>query len=320
MAAVCGIPGAERERTPVNSIIKRLWKKIHWHANEFLIRRPGLLARIGIPLTVVDAFGTPGDTLLTAIVCRELKRHHPRLKINCVTPNPSLLKLDPNINRLNGPKTFCAIQFWYLGIIHAKDAVTNVLKPTMDTLGIRDYQYRAQVYLSPQELEAGKRRVASLGQPIVTINAMSREVVKVWPQEFWLALIRQLSGFATIVQLGDEKEPVLPDVLRLAGTLSMRESMSILSQASLHIGSVSFLMHAASGLGIPSIIIFGGRETPQNSGYADNQNLYTPMECSPCWLHDSRGDRCPYDIKCMSMITPDQVWEAIERRLALGKA
>jgi ADP-heptose:LPS heptosyltransferase len=299
---------------------KTLWEKLHWHTNEFLIRHPALLARTGIPLTVIDRFGSPGDTLLTAVICRELKKRHPGLKINCATPNPSLLELDPNINALNAKPTFCSISFWYLDLLQNKNASTNILKPTMDKLGIRDYQYHAQVYLSQPELESAGKRVEGLSRPIVTINSMSRERVKVWPLEYWREMVHSLRELATVIQLGDSREPEFEGVVRFAGKLSMRESMAVLAYAGLHIGSVSFLMHAANGLHIPSVVIFGGRETPQNSGYAENKNLYTALGCSPCWIHDSHGGKCPYDVKCMDMITPVMVFEAVKEKLGVCKA
>ena len=91
--------------------------------------------------------------------------------------------------------------------------------------------------------------------------------------------------------------------------------MAVLAQSRLHIGPVSFLMHAANGLNVPAVIIYGGRETPANSGYAENENLYTAIECSPCWIHDSRGQVCPRHIECMERITPEEVLAAVKRKL-----
>jgi ADP-heptose:LPS heptosyltransferase len=297
---------------------KELWEKIHWHANEFLIQHPAILAHLGISFTVVDAFGSPGDTLLTGTVCRELKKKHPHLKLNCVTPNPSLLELDPNIHSLNGPRTFWFIQFWYLELIHNKDAVTNVLKPVMTKLGIRDYEYRAQVYLSTRELDAARQRLDGLRRPIVTINTTSREKVKTWPLNHWRKTVEHLHGLASVVQLGDNRELEIDGVLRLAGTLTMRESMAVLAQADLHVGPDSFLMHAANGVNVPAIIIYGGSRPPGCLGYADNINLAVQIECGPCWIHDSRGGECPYGVKCMGMITPEMVIEAVESKLEAG--
>jgi ADP-heptose:LPS heptosyltransferase len=79
-------------------------------------------------------------------------------------------------------------------------------------------------------------------------------------------------------------------------------------------------MHAANGVGVPSIIIYGGSRPPGCLAYRQNTSLAVNIECSPCWLHNSRGDACPYEMKCMRMIPPEEVWNAIQDRLALHKA
>jgi ADP-heptose:LPS heptosyltransferase len=315
MVEVCRLPGAIGGTTQLIGPWRTFWEKFHWHANEFGVRRPAILEHLGLPLTVVDVFSTPGDTLLTSTVCRELKKRYPRLRLNCVTRNPSLLELDPHIDTVNGPETFFAFRFTYLDLIHAKTASTNVLKPTMTKLGIASYEYRADVHLSSRELSAGLERVKGLQRPIVSINTISRERVKTWPVNYWRKTVEQLQDWASLVQLGDGKEPEIDGVLRLAGTLTMRESMSVLAHTDLHIGPDSFLMHAANGVNVPAIIIFGGSRPPACLGYARNINLAAEIDCAPCWIHDSSGGQCPYGIKCMDMITPETVVQAAKSKL-----
>ena len=79
----------------------------------------------------------PGDTLLTAIVCRHIVEHYPGIQINCITPNPSLIKEDPHIHRLNGPETYVSLRHWYLELIEHKQGTINVLAESMRSLGNR---------------------------------------------------------------------------------------------------------------------------------------------------------------------------------------
>ena len=301
------------------SLAGELFARVHWHANRFLTRRLWLVERLGLPLTVEDAFGTPGDTLLTAIVCREIQRCHPALKINCVTPNPELLLHDPHIATLNRPATFCRVLSSYPDLIEQKDGKTNILKPTFDRLGISGFDYRCRVYLLEEEKTAAAALLRNISRPLITINTASREKVKMWPVEKWRELIPQLARIGSVVQLGDASEPEFESVHRFAGKLSMRQSMAVLAHSNLHIGPVSFLMHAANGLDVPAVIIYGGRETPANSGYAENENLYAAIECSPCWIHDSRGQICPRQIECMGRITPRDIMAAVEKQLPPGQ-
>jgi ADP-heptose:LPS heptosyltransferase len=87
--------------------------------------------------------------------------------------------------------------------------------------------------------------------------------------------------------------------------------MAVLSHARAHVGPDSFLMHAANGLCVPAAIIFGGSRTPDNTGYSGNRNLYVPMTCGPCYIHQSRGQTCGYGVECMDRITVEQVYEAV---------
>ena len=54
-------------------------------------------------------------------------------------------------------------------------------------------------------------------------------------------------------------------------------------------------------------MIYGGYETPVTSCYEGNINLYTRLSCSPCWLKTP----CPYEKKCLAMIHPEMVIEAV---------
>lgn len=280
--------------------------KIAWHVNAVLVRRLWLLNWFGARLSVIDQFGTPGDTLLTATICRHIKTRFPRLKINCLTRNPSLLETDPHIASLNGAQTLFRLTFFY----QRPDGVPfNILKPTLEQIGIREYDYRARVYLRAGELAAGAQRIADLPKPIIAFNVMSRERVKIWPEEYWRSLLDGLGKHGTLVQLGDDREPHFDNVTRFAGTLSLRESMAVLAHAQLHLGPDSFLMHAANGLDVQSVIIFGGSRLPASLGYSANINLETLIECSGCWIDISNGQTCPHDVKCMRMIAPETVYQ-----------
>ena len=286
--------------------------RVSWHASRLLLPRLGLLDAVKGRLTLWDSFGTPGDTLLAGTIARIIVEHYPRLRINCVTPNPELLRNDPNINALNDAPDLVVLRFWYLEIIHRKDGETNLLAPTLCQLGIKKYTYQSRVYLTSAEIEWAQQQLHSIGRHkrLITINVQSREKVKVWPVERWEELVSRLAVTCEILQLGASDEPEIPGVKRFAGRLTHRQSMAILSQAQLHVGGVSFLMHAANGLNVPSAIIYGGRETPRNSGYSTNVNLYAKVPCSPCWLHDSHGDRCAYDMQCMKDIDVNQVYKS----------
>jgi ADP-heptose:LPS heptosyltransferase len=288
--------------------------------NAQLVRRPWLLNAVRTRITVVDAFGTPGDTLLTAIVCRHLRQWYPGLRINCLTPNPSLLAHDPNIDTLNEPETFFSVWSWYPDLAARRDSTSNVLTETFARLGLRgrDYEYRARVYLTDDERAHGRALIGDISKPVLTFHMRTREDVKEWPVARWRSTLAHLGARFHLVHLGDDREPIVEGVQRFAGQLTLRESMAVLARACVHVGADSFLMHAANGLGIPSVIVFGGSRPPAALGYAANINLFTPMPCGPCWLQSSQGQHCDYAIECMDRIAPAEVIAAVER-LAEGR-
>jgi len=58
----------------------------------------------------------------------------------------------------------------------------------------------------------------------------------------------------------------------LRGATTFRESAAILHHTRLYVGTVGFLMHLAKAVECPSVIVFGGREAPWQSGYICNFN------------------------------------------------
>jgi ADP-heptose:LPS heptosyltransferase len=95
--------------------------------------------------------------------------------------------------------------------------------------------------------------------------------------------------------------------------------MALLAECDLFVGPVTFLMHAANGLEVPAVIIFGGSHTPANAGYAGNINLYADLPCSGCWLTGHPGSECPHNLACMTAITPANVLAAADELLAQRK-
>ena len=255
---------------------------------------------------MIDRLGAPGDTLITSNVIRCIKINYPKLRINCITPHPELIHLDPTIDSINQPETFYSFDSNYWELIVRKEKSQNIIKHNMLRLGIEKYEYKAIYYLSEEEKEWAKQETSDFDKPLLAICTKSKEPVKNWPEEKWLDLIEKLKGKFSIIQLGDEKEPIFKSTHRYAAKLSMRESAAILSKANYFIGPDSLLMHIANGLNIKSIIIFGGSRSVHCFGYSQNTNLSNTPACSPCWIHSTDG-KCNESLKCLRNITVSEV-------------
>lgn len=138
---------------------------------------------------------------------------------------------------------------------------------------------------------------------------------KEWFPERMQQVVDALARDFEIVQLGSATDPPLAGARDLRGKTSVRESASVLSQCRLYIGNVGFLMHLARAVDCPSVIIFGGREAPWQSGYSANANLHSPLPCAPCWLWNT----CAYDRACMKNISADHVVNAAREHLARSR-
>jgi ADP-heptose:LPS heptosyltransferase len=305
------IPGEKNELKPLLypfhcSYPHKLWSKYRWLRNSHLHSQLPSLNNNKKILTVIDRLGAPGDALITANVIRCIKENYPNLRINCITPHPELIRLDPNIDSINQPETFYSFNSTYWELIVRKEKSQNIIEHNMLRLGIDKYDYKATFYLSEEEKDWAKQETNQFDKPILAICTKSKETVKNWSQANWSELIQNLRSKYSIIQLGDEKEPIFEGVHRYAGKLSMRESAAILSKASFFIGPDSLLMHIANGLDIPSTIIFGGSRPVGCFGYPKNMNLNSTPACSPCWIHEGY-ESCDHDFKCMSAISVEEV-------------
>jgi hypothetical protein len=60
------------------------------------------------------------------------------------------------------------------------------------------------------------------------------------------------------------------------------------------------------------VIIYGGRERPDQSGYEENLNLFSSVSCAPCWYWNF----CPNDKICMQKISANDVISAVRKLFA----
>ena len=308
-------PGGKSELQPLlypfhRSYPYKLWSKYRWFQNSRLPLKLRSLNERKKWLTVIDRLGAPGDALISANVIRCIKEQYPELRINCITPHPELIRLDPHIDSINQKETFYSFDSTYWELIVRKEKSQNIIEHNMIRLGIEQYDYKAAYYLSEEEKEWAKHETSQFDKPILAICTKSKEIVKNWPKKNWEELVGSVMSKFSVIQLGDKSEPFFSNVTRFAGNLSMRQSAAILSFAQIFIGPDSLLMHIANGLNIPSLILFGGSRPAECFGYHQNTNLATKPECSPCWIHDGY-EKCENDLICMKELSTSFVLNSL---------
>ena len=166
-----------------------------------------------------------------------------------------------------------------------------------------------------------ERRVSGL--QIAAVCPGANQPANFWPQKRFEEIGRRLWLQQSIepVIIGGPAEREMGEWLReswgfgvnAAGQFSILGSAALLNQCRFLVGLDTGTTHLAAALGIPCVGIYGernppGQWTPFGSG---NILLQHPVPCSGCGLKF-----CPLpDHPCMTGISVDQVWAAIEEIL-----
>jgi hypothetical protein len=270
-----------------------------------------------VPDVILCFGGAIGDDLICTVVARELKKSgkkniwmctlHPQIFIGN-TDVSHTFSYNPWVSRLQElwPKMVPILVYSeYNSVIDQGSSpdehIIAVLCRKVGIRGVIDFQ--PHLNLSSDELE--QQRWAS---GYVAIQSSGMEAVlpmlnKQWFFERFQAVVNELSLSHRVVQLGGDTNPLLYGALDMRGRTSVRESAAILAHCRLYIGTVGLLMHLARSVNCPSVIVYGGRERPYQSGYNCNINLSSFEPCSPCW----RYSKCDYDRICMDKVSVEDV-------------
>jgi hypothetical protein len=274
------------------------------------------LAAGGLPEIGIFYNGGLGDDILCSAVARELKKRgtgkiwhftaFPELAVG----NPDLIAVpaDFRLRRLCGLFGVPCIELDYHG-----NPPRHLIVMMCEQTGIRrEVELRPYLMLSREERCEG--RVTSRPQITFQTSSLAARFPdrnKLWHHDRLQLVADALKNDFDLVQLGAASDPQLNDALDLRGKTSVRQAASVLSQSCLFIGLVSGLMHLARAVDCRSVIVYGGREHPFQSGYSANENLYWEGSCAPCW----QRNECDFDRVCMSDILPEAVIAAARRQL-----
>jgi ADP-heptose:LPS heptosyltransferase len=136
---------------------------------------------------------------------------------------------------------------------------------------------------------------------------------KDWGWQRWSEMVRLLRAQGHVVtQLGPAGTRLLPGAEHLQ-TRGFRDACAVLAAARLAILPEGGLHHAAAALGTPSIVIFGGYISAQQTGYPHQLNL------------DGGGEACGMRVRClhcaavMKRIDPAQVFDHAAALLRLTR-
>ena len=254
-----------------------------------------------------------GDVILCTPGLRAVKAAHPTGRIRFYTNAIDLVRGLPYIDEVLpfGDRPDGSIYVDYLKLVPSPVHLARLIG---DRMGVNVTDVQPDCIVDETLVERFRRDWAHLPRPwVVVLRRASRFTPnKDWAEDAWEALLGNLSGWASVIEIGVREggasEPAAANTLDLRGDTSIAELAALMKAADIHVGPVSGPMHIAAAVRTPSVVIIGGYEHPVNAHYAGNTELYTAVPCAPCWLREP----CPFDLKCLRAITPEHVAGAIQ--------
>jgi heptosyltransferase-2 len=149
---------------------------------------------------------------------------------------------------------------------------------------------------------------------------------KRWPAERYAELADRLAESGSNVALiGSPAELDVSDevcqrtrsqAIVLTGKTSVAEATAIISIADILITNDTGPAHLGAALNIPTLVIFGPTNPLTTYPMSDNAEIirHAP-DCAPCMLRD-----CPIDHRCMTAITPEDVFARASILMAQRRA
>lgn len=310
---------------PPVSAARVWWRRLYWLRRD----RPHLrlLPRNGTSVYV--GFGGIGDELLATGAVHQLSlglgrplvvfaRHEPLFRAN-----PDVLEVKPATHGLPETAERWGIDLrrpceWQTDLDEDRQAppIRHIIAEAAFAAGVRGpMPLRPYLHLTDAERTRSAEGLRS-DRPLIALQSTGASARfyfanKEWGAERFAEVARLLAPRFHLVQLGAAGDPLLPHVIDRRGLPDLRQSAALLAHCHLFVGQVGFLMHLARAVERRSVIVFGGREHPAQSGYPCNENLHETPPCSPCW----QKSRCDFDRVCLSRITPAAVVAAVDRLL-----
>lgn len=165
----------------------------------------------------------------------------------------------------------------------------------------------------------------------MNVNTGSLSSLRLWPAEYFGALadrLRDEYGAAFVFVGGVQDRARIGQVMALmrngaraadlsgltvAGTL-----LALLKRVRLLISSDSGPLHMGALMGTPTLSFFGAESArvygPRG---AKHVNLDKELYCSPCLnVYNFKDYDCPYGLRCMKEISPDEAFAAVRRLLS----
>ena len=269
-----------------------------------------------------------GDHLMLAAVIEGVKAEHPDLRILLAAEHPEIFRHNPHVEHVVSVHRLGKRDPEELARYHEvtrrppaarhMQVAGHLLDDMYDSVGVslRKRPHEPRIYLTWLEKRHRKRALERLPTPRIAVSPQGTSDVrlpnKIYPADQWLELGKRLVELpGSVLHVGSSKDgPLLPGSLDFRD-LGYRRTASVLARCDLLVTHVGGIMHLGTAVGVPTVVLYGAAEHPAISGYPWNRNLYTPIECGPCWMEEP----CSHH-SCMRRLTPEIVIEEVRAALS----
>ncbi len=204
--------------------------------------------------------------------------------------------------------------FYYLNLVAGLESALDGATAT----AVREPRFDLHVSANRKAEAAELLRAhgASLTRPLVALcPGSTNSRAKRWPAERYAALADLLieeAGVDVLLVGAREELEVTREVVALmrrepivlTGETDLARSIAVLSHVDLLVTNDTGPAHIAAALGRPVLVIFGPTNPQTTRPFSDLAVVVRrPPDCAPCMLRD-----CPIDHRCMTAITPAEVF------------
>jgi heptosyltransferase-2 len=165
------------------------------------------------------------------------------------------------------------------------------------------------------------------GRPVVALcPGSTNSRAKRWPAERFAAvadLLAEKTGAEVVLVGAAEEADISAEVARhmrtrpvvLTGRTDLAQTAAVLKASDLLLTNDTGPAHVGAAVGCPVVVIFGPTNPVTTSPFSPLAEVVRrPPDCAPCMLRD-----CPIDHRCMTAVTPEEVFARAESALGLGR-
>lgn len=177
--------------------------------------------------------------------------------------------------------------------------------------GIDNPELKCEMYYTNHERQKVKGLVSDIG-PFVTIEPISKTNYtpnREYPFAKWQRVVDELSKQIKVVQVGAAGSRLLDGVVDLRGKTSFREAALVIGESKAFLSSEGGLVHAATTVDTPSVVVITGYQHPDMVAYPQNVNINLGKH-GPCGLKV----KCD---ECFSEVINHDYFEIVEKTRTL---